>query len=97
VLGVKARVWLAVDGAYAVRPFLLPVLALGIVVVSRLRKTPASMICQDQPILTDVGDTPSMANRRSAWRSVLPIGRAGKRSPTSAVAPRWDRDRKGSR
>jgi hypothetical protein len=37
-LGVKAKVWLAVDGAYAVRPFLLPVLALGIVVVSRLRK-----------------------------------------------------------
>ncbi|MEI7902007.1 MAG: transposase [bacterium] len=38
VLGVKAKVWLAVDGAYAVRPFLLPVLALDIVVVSRLRK-----------------------------------------------------------
>jgi hypothetical protein len=37
-LGVKAKVWLAVDGAYAARPFLLPVLALGIVVVSRLRK-----------------------------------------------------------
>jgi hypothetical protein len=35
---VKAKVWLAVDGAYAVRPFLLPVLALGIVVVSRLRR-----------------------------------------------------------
>ncbi len=30
--------WLAVDGAYAVRPFLLPVRALGIVVFSRLRK-----------------------------------------------------------
>lgn len=38
MLGVKAKVWLAVDGAYAARPFLLPVLALGIVVVSRLRK-----------------------------------------------------------
>jgi len=37
-LGVKAKVWLAVDGAYAARPFLKPVLALGIVVVSRLRK-----------------------------------------------------------
>lgn len=37
-LGVKTKVWLAVDGAYAARPFLLPVLALGIVVVSRLRK-----------------------------------------------------------
>ncbi len=37
-LGVKTTVWLAVDGAYAARPFLLPVLELGIVVVSRLRK-----------------------------------------------------------
>lgn len=37
-LGVKSKVWLAVDGAYAARPFLLPVLELGIVVVSRLRK-----------------------------------------------------------
>jgi hypothetical protein len=37
-LGVEAKVWLATDGAYAVRPFLIPVLALGIVVVSRLRK-----------------------------------------------------------
>ena len=37
-LGLKVKVWLAVDGAYAMRPFLLPVLALGIVVVSRLRK-----------------------------------------------------------
>jgi hypothetical protein len=36
--GVKAKVWLAVDGAYAVRPFLLPVLEMGIVVVGRLRK-----------------------------------------------------------
>ena len=37
-LGVKAKVWLVVDGAYAARPFLLPVLELGIVVISRLRK-----------------------------------------------------------
>jgi len=37
-LGVEVKVWLAVDGAYAARPFLLPVLEMGIVVVSRLRK-----------------------------------------------------------
>ena len=37
-MGVKAKVWLAVDGAYAARPFLIPVLAMQIVVVSRLRK-----------------------------------------------------------
>lgn len=37
-LRVEATIWLAVDGAYAARPFLKPVLALDIVVVSRLRK-----------------------------------------------------------
>jgi hypothetical protein len=37
-LGVKTTVWLVVDGAYAARPFLLPILELGIVIVSRLRK-----------------------------------------------------------
>jgi len=37
-LGVQANVWLAADGAYATRPFLLPALDLDIVVVSRLRK-----------------------------------------------------------
>ena len=37
-LGVEAKVWLAVDGAYAARPFLKPTLDLNIVVVSRLRK-----------------------------------------------------------
>jgi hypothetical protein len=38
LLGLKARLWLAADGAYAARPFLKPVLALGVTVVSRLRK-----------------------------------------------------------
>jgi hypothetical protein len=37
-LGMKAKVWLVADGAYAARPFLLDVLALDITVVSRLRK-----------------------------------------------------------
>lgn len=38
LLGLKAQLWLAVDGAYAARPFLDPVRALDVVVVSRLRK-----------------------------------------------------------
>jgi hypothetical protein len=37
-LGIEVKVWLTVDGAYATRPFLLPVLDMGIVVASRLRK-----------------------------------------------------------
>jgi hypothetical protein len=36
--GLEHRLWLAVDGAYAKRPFLKPVLALGVTVFSRLRK-----------------------------------------------------------
>jgi len=35
---VGKAVWLVVDGAYAKRPFLKPVLALGVVVFSRLRR-----------------------------------------------------------
>ena len=37
-LGVEAKVWLVTDGAYTARPFLMPLLDLGIVVVSRLRR-----------------------------------------------------------
>jgi Transposase DDE domain len=37
-LGSLAKVWVVADGAYAARPFLDPVRALGVVVVSRLRK-----------------------------------------------------------
>ena len=37
-LGLKSAVWLVVDGAYAMRPFVVPVLKMGLVVVSRLRK-----------------------------------------------------------
>jgi hypothetical protein len=37
-LGVLAQVWVVADGAYAARPFLDPLRALGIVIVSRLRK-----------------------------------------------------------
>jgi hypothetical protein len=39
--GLGKKLWLAVDGAYAKRPFLRPVLALGVVVFSRLRKDAA--------------------------------------------------------
>lgn len=36
--GLGRTLWLVVDGGYAKRPFLKPVMALGVVVVSRLRK-----------------------------------------------------------
>ena len=37
-LGAQSKVWLVADGAYAAKPFLAPLLDLGVVVVSRLRK-----------------------------------------------------------
>jgi hypothetical protein len=37
-LGIEASVWAVADGAYAARPFLLPLVERGVVVVSRLRK-----------------------------------------------------------
>jgi len=51
--------WIAVDGAYAKRPFLRPVLALGLVVVSRLRRD------------ADLRDVPP-ATRRPRRRGPLP-------------------------
>jgi DDE superfamily endonuclease len=51
--------WVAVDGAYAKRPFLKPVLALGLVVVSRLRRD------------ADLRDVPP-ATRRPGQRGPLP-------------------------
>jgi len=48
-LGVKAKVWLAVDGGFAARPFLIPVLNMGIVVVSRLRKDASLYDLPDKP------------------------------------------------
>ena len=49
------RVWIVVDGAYAKRPFLRVVLAIGAVVVSRLRKDAA---------LWSVPETPPAGQRR---------------------------------
>lgn len=48
-LGMRAKVWIAVDGAYAARPFLDSVLVLGAVVVSRLRKDAALFNLPPQP------------------------------------------------
>ena len=88
VLGVKAKLWLAVDGAYAVRPFLLPVLALGIVVVSRLRKDACLFDLPARPILTARATPHLRQATKSVWRSAPRIGRAGRRSPTIAAASR---------
>lgn len=79
-LGVEAKVWLAVDGGYAARPFLKPVLALGIVVVSRLRKDACLYDLPGQPDPHQRGRHPiygknkiSLAKRaahRQGWQTI---------------------------
>jgi hypothetical protein len=79
-LGVEAQVWLAVDGGYAARPFLKPVLALGIVVVSRLRKDACLYDLPGQPDPHQRGRHPiygknkiSLAKRaahRQGWQTI---------------------------
>ena len=59
-LGVKTKVWLVTDGAYAVRPFLVAVLALDIDVVSRLRRDAALYDLPEAP-------TPSQRGRRAIY------------------------------
>lgn len=63
-LGVEAKVWLAVDGAYAARPFIKPVLALGIVVVSRLRKDACLYDLPGKPDAPRRGRPPIYGNSR---------------------------------
>ncbi len=75
-LGVKTKVWLAVDGAYAARPFLLPVLQLGIVVVSRLRK---------DACLFDLPPQGSHGNRIYGKNKISLAKRAGHRQGWSTI------------
>jgi len=76
VLGVEAKVWLAVDGAYATRPFLKPTLALGIVVVSRLRK---------DANLRDLPPQDSHGNRIYGKNKISLAKRAGHREGWSTI------------
>jgi len=75
-LGVKAQVWLVVDGAYAAGPFLMPVLAMNIVVVSRLRKDAA---------LHDLPPEGSHGNRIYGLNKLSLAKRAGHRQGWSTI------------
>ena len=76
MLGVKAKVHLVVDGAYAARPFLKPVLALGIVVISRLRK---------DACLFDLPPADSHGNRIYGKNKISLAKRAGHRQGWSTI------------
>ena len=64
--------WLAANGAYAKRPFLRPVLALGLVVFSRLRKDAG---LRSLPTTTrrrgQRGPLPTYGQDKTTWPSVL--------------------------
>jgi len=74
--GVQAKVWLVVDGAYSARPFLLAVLAMEIVVVSRLRK---------DACLYDLPPQDSHGNRIYGKNKVSLAKRAGHRQGWSTI------------
>ena len=76
-LGIQAKVWLVTDGAYAARPFLLPVLEMGIVVVSRLRK---------DACLFDLPAAGSHGNRIYGKNRISLAKRAGHRKGWSTIS-----------
>jgi hypothetical protein len=78
-LGVRVKVWLAVDGAYAARPFLKPVLEMGIVVVSRLRK---------DACLFDLPPAGSHGNRIYGHNKISLAKRAGHRQGWQTITYR---------
>jgi len=78
-LGVKSAVWLTVDGAYAVRPFLKPVLEMGVVVVSRLRK---------DACLFDLPPAGSHGNRIYGHHKIRLAKRAGHRQGWQTITYR---------
>lgn len=78
---IGKALWIVVDGAYAKRPFLRPVLALGLVVFSRLRKDAALRTLptlqrrpgQRGPLPTygkDKIDLAKRAGQKRGWRQV---------------------------
>lgn len=74
-LGILTQVWVVVDGAYAACPFLDPVLALGVVVVSRPRKDAALYDLPPERKPRQPGRPPKFGKRLSlAKRAAHPHG-----------------------
>lgn len=83
LLGLKAKLWLVVDGAYAARPFLDPVRALGVVVVSRLRKD--ARLCDVPPArLPGQRGRPRIYGERSR-HAQIPRGRGLRPEPVHII------------
>jgi hypothetical protein len=82
VRGLKAKVWLAVDGTYAVRPFLPPVLDLGSWWLAACARMLVCLTCLQRVLMATVSTT----SAKSVWRNQPGIVRAGKRSLAIVVA-----------
>ena len=83
---VKAgkRVWVVADGAYAKRPFLRPLIAAGVVVVSRLRKDAALW---DLPPTSKKGSPRGRGRPRKYGRNRISLAkRAGQKRGWQTVA-----------
>ncbi len=87
-LGVKAKVWLAVDGAMRRNRFSNRSLAWASSSSAACERTLVFTTCLKNAIPAAADGRPSMAKTESTWRSVPRIGGAGKRSPTIAAASR---------
>ena len=78
-------IWLVMDGAYAYRPLLKPILAMGITVVSRLRRD-AGLRTLPPKNGAGSGANANMERRRSVWpsgRRIRPVGRPSRRYSTA--------------
>ncbi len=76
-LGIQAKVWLVADGAYAADVFLKPLLELGVVVISRLRK---------DACLFDLPPQGSHGNRIYGKNKMSLAKRAGHREGWSTIS-----------
>jgi hypothetical protein len=92
-------VWAVADGAYAKRPFIKPLRAARVTVVSRLRKDAALRSVPSPPKTRQRGRSGSMAHGECIWPVGPPIPRAGSRSsawctesrPSKRSRPFWRR------
>ena len=97
-LAAGKRLWVVADGAYAKRPFLKPLLKLGVVVVSRLRKdaAPEHVATETQKRAASRARPAAKVRHRSAsaWPNARRPGAAGKPSSACSTANRSSRQYK---
>ena len=84
-------IWVVVDGAYANAPFLKPAMALGMTVVSRLRKDAALWSVPEPRLPGRRGRPPIYGRDRSLWPSGPVSVAVGPPPRWTSMASRWTR------